>query len=63
MMNVKNVLTVGLASFLSGAVASLATVTTANLLDLATAKPFLIGAVMAGLASVFHLYQPKPVSQ
>jgi hypothetical protein len=59
-MTLKNYLTVGISAFVSGAVASLATVPTSALLSEATAKPFLVGAVMAGLAAVFHLYQPAP---
>lgn len=65
-MNLKNYITVGLSAFVAGFAASLATVPPAALLTSASAKPFIVGAVMAGLASVVHLYQtpgtsPAPV--
>jgi hypothetical protein len=59
-MTLKNYVMVGLSAFVSGAAASLATVPTSALLSEATAKPFLVGAVMAGIVAVVHLYQPVP---
>lgn len=61
-MNWKNILTTAGSAFVGGVVSVLITVPPADYLSLPSLKPFLVTAIATGVAAVYHLYQPAPVS-
>lgn len=59
-MKFPTTVTLPLSVFLGAAVTALATVPTEKLMSWDTAKPAVVGAIVAGVAAVIHWLQPAP---